>query len=385
MTRVLVGMSGGVDSSVAATMLAQAGHDVIGVSLQLYDHSDAGRIARCCSPEDFLDARRVASQFGFPYYVVNQEEVFSRNVLDYFVDEYRRGRTPNPCVRCNGDVKFEALGRLAVDLGATQVATGHYARLDSCPTTGRRRLLRALDAGKDQSYFLFDLTQEQLSLALFPLGELTKEDVRREAEHLGLATAGKPESQDVCFVEGGDYREFLRRRSERDRVLEQDGDIVDSAGRVLGAHHGLSGFTVGQRRGLGVSASRRLYVVSVEADTRRVVLGDESELSAAALTLTGVTWLGSDAPGAPFETLARVRYRHAGVRCLVVPAAGGTARLTLLEPQRGISPGQAAVFYDGDVVLGGGWIDQVERSGVTPAARLSAGKAEGPRDGVNAT
>ena len=371
-SRVLVGMSGGVDSSVAAALLAQAGHDVVGVSLQLYDHSQGRRLTRCCSPEDFLDARRVASQLGFPYYVVNQEELFSRRVLDYFVDEYHAGRTPNPCVRCNSDVKFEALGRLARDLGAESVATGHYARLEDCPVTGRRRLLRAVDTAKDQSYFLFDLTQTQLRQARFPLGGMTKEAVRGEAERLGLATAGKPESQDVCFVEGGDYREFLKSRragAEGGNGPEPEGEIVGADGALLGRHHGLSGFTVGQRRGLGVSSSRRLYVLEVDAEANRVVLGGEQELMAGALTLTGATWIPFDRPDDGFETTVRLRYRHAGAKCLVAPLEGGGASVTLREPQRGVAPGQAAVFYDGDEVVGGGWIHHVERHAVEGALR----------------
>jgi len=362
MARVLVGMSGGVDSSVAAALMAEAGHDVIGVSLQLYDHSDGGRAARCCSPEDFLDARRVADQVGFPYYVVNQEELFSRRVLDYFTAEYRSGRTPNPCVRCNADVKFETLARLARDLGAGRVATGHYARLDDDPLTGRPRLRRAVDLSKDQSYFLFDLSPEHLRAAFFPLGDMTKEQVRREAHLLGLATADKPESQDICFVEGGDYRQFLHRRAAADTAAapEPAGEIVDTGGAVLGRHEGLSGFTVGQRRGLRVASSRRLYVVSLDAASHRVVLGGEDELKARAIMLTGTRWIPFDRPAAPFETRVRLRHRHAGAGCHVACDDDGGARVTLTEPQRGVSPGQAAVFYDDDTVIGGGWINRVE-------------------------
>jgi len=369
MARVLVGMSGGVDSSVAAALLAAAGHDVIGVSLQLYDHSDGGRAARCCSPEDFLDARRVAGALGFPYYVVNEEEAFSRRVLDDFVSEYRKGRTPNPCVRCNADVKFRVLARLAGDLGASAVATGHYARVTD-DADGRRRLLRARDLEKDQSYFLFDLDSDHLRLAIFPLGELAKAQVRAQAEVLGLATAGKPESQDVCFVEGGDYRDFLLRRMAALDQAETPGEIADTAGRVLGNHDGLSRYTVGQRRGLGISSGRRLYVIQVDASANRVILGAEQELACETMSLTGMKLIAPDPcrdPRDSFEATVRVRYRHAGAPAVVAPLQGRRALVTFREPQRAVSPGQAAVFYDGDAVLGGGWIDSAGRHAESPA------------------
>ena len=364
MARVLVGMSGGVDSCVAAALLAEAGHEVIGVSLQLYDHSDDGRSARCCSPEDFLDARRVASAFGFRYYVINREEAFARHVLDNFVDEYRQGRTPNPCVRCNAGVKFETLTKLAHELGADAVATGHYARLSDDPLTGRPRLLRAHDAGKDQSYFLFDLSPDQLDMAIFPLGEKTKTEVRAHAVHLGLSMAAKPESQDVCFVEGGDYRDFLQKRMADSGQQEQAGDVVDTRGAVLSRHAGLSRFTVGQRRGLGVTTGSKLYVIRLEADANRVVLGGEDELMCSALTVTGTRFHGTAATGADGSFAARVhvRYRHAGAEARVLPRDGETSTIRFAEPLKGASPGQAAVFYDGDMVLGGGWIDTVTAS-----------------------
>ncbi|HEY3176064.1 MAG TPA: tRNA 2-thiouridine(34) synthase MnmA [Candidatus Polarisedimenticolia bacterium] len=362
MARVLVGMSGGVDSSVAAAILAARGHEVIGVSLQLYDHSDGGRAARCCSPEDFLDARRVAGAIGFPYYVINREELFKRRVLDYFAAEYRRGRTPNPCARCNAEVKFEELVELARGLGASAVATGHYARVEADPVSGRRRLLRARHLEKDQSYFLFDLTQEHLAMSLFPLGEMTKDEVRAEAARLGLATAGKPESQDVCFVEGGDYRDFLSRKMAAEGIAEPEGEIVDMEGNPLGHHRGLSGFTVGQRRHLGVSAARRLYVVLVDAGENRVVLGGEEDLTCGSLTLSGASFMSFDEPRDSFEALVRVRYRHAGARAVVSRDGDGRATVRFGEPQRGVSPGQAAVFYDGEALLGGGWIDTVSPS-----------------------
>ncbi len=358
-SRILVGMSGGVDSSVAAARLAADGNDVIGVSLQLYDHSSGGKVARCCSPEDFKDARRVAAAFGFPYYVVNQEDLFSRKVLDYFVSEYREGRTPNPCIRCNAEVKFSTLAGLARRLGASAVATGHYARIAIDPVSGRRRLLRGLDAGKDQSYFLFDLTPEQLALAVFPLGGMSKEAVRAEALRLGLASAGKPESQDVCFVEGGDNRDFLRRHTP---APEAEGEMVDRDGRVLGRHEGLSGYTIGQRRGLGVASSRRLYVVDLDAERNRVVLGSEEDLGCMELMLEGVRWIDHDPTDGAIEAAVRIRYRHPGASARVTPFADGRARVRFERPLKGVSPGQAAVFYRGEAVIGGGWIRRAPAS-----------------------
>ncbi|HKY32594.1 MAG TPA: tRNA 2-thiouridine(34) synthase MnmA [Candidatus Polarisedimenticolia bacterium] len=373
MARVVAGMSGGVDSSVAAALLARQGHEVIGVSLQLHDLSQAGRAARCCSPEDFLDARRVCSQLGIPYYVVDREELFGWRVLDHFAGEYRAGRTPNPCVRCNADVKFEELGALARSLGAGAVATGHYARLTGRPGQPGRALLRASDREKDQSYFLFDLTDEQRALALFPLGGMSKAEVRREAVSLGLATACKPESQDICFLEGTDYRGFLRARQEESgEPPEAPGEMVDTTGRVLGRHGGVSGFTVGQRRGLGVSSARRLYVVQVDAASRRVVLAEEDALLCGALELTGIR-LASPPPGpGPFPATVKVRHRHHGTPARVTCLPDGGGLVELLEPVRGVSPGQAAVFYDQDLVIGGGWIAAARPAGSVPAAAAAA-------------
>jgi tRNA-uridine 2-sulfurtransferase len=356
MARVLVGMSGGVDSSVAAALLARAGHEVIGVSLQIYDHSAGGRTARCCSPADFLDARRVADRFGFRYYVLNREEAFTSRVLDDFVDEYLRGRTPNPCVRCNAEVKFETLAALARDLDAQAIATGHYARLSDDETTGERWLLRARDRDKDQSYFLFDLTPEQICLAMFPLGEMTKDDVRALARELGLGTADKPDSQDVCFVEGGDYRGFVSARMAQRGLSEDEGEMLDAVGNAIGRHRGLSHYTIGQRRGLGVAASRRLYVIGIDPAANTVRLGSEEDLACRSLRLTRVRFHGAT-PHGGFETLVKARYRHPGIRGWVTPDDRGGAQIDLCEDLRGAAPGQAAVFYDDDRVLGGGWIE----------------------------
>ncbi|MFQ5700981.1 MAG: tRNA 2-thiouridine(34) synthase MnmA [Acidobacteriota bacterium] len=374
MATILVGMSGGVDSSVAAALLVEAGHEVIGVSLQLYDHSAGGRLARCCSPEDFIDARRVAAALGIRYYVINKEEAFSRHVLDDFVAEYRRGRTPNPCVRCNSSVKFETLVRLARGLSATAVATGHYARVFTDPATGRRSLLRACDRAKDQSYFLFNLTDEQVRLAMFPLGELSKQDVRLAARRLGLETADKVESQDVCFVEGGDYREFLRRRLEESGEREAAGPIVDSRGKTLGLHQGLSRYTIGQRHGLGIAASRRLYVIARNPSGNELVVGGPEELCCSEVALDETSYFG-DAPCSPFEATVQVRHRDPGTRALVTPGRAGQAALRFIEPARGVAPGQAAVFYSGDRLLGGGWIARGTQAILPRVARRAPARA----------
>ena len=371
MARVLVGMSGGVDSSVAAALLARSGHEVIGVSLQIYDHSDGGRAARCCSPRDFLDARQVADRLGFRYYVINREEIFSSRVLDDFVDEYLRGRTPNPCVHCNAEVKFETLAALARELGAAAVATGHYARLLDDDATGERWLLRAADPDKDQSYFLFDLTPEQIRLAMFPLGTMTKNDVRAIARELGLRSADKPDSQDVCFIEGGDYRGFVSARMKQRGHTEDEGQMLDAGGRVIGRHRGLSHYTIGQRRGLGVASSRRLYVIGIDPAANTVRLGDEEDLACRSLRLSRVRFHGNH-PATGFETLVKARYRHPGIRGFVTPDGRGGARVELHSDLRGAAPGQAAVFYDGDRVLGGGWIELDP----APVAREATGCTE---------
>ncbi len=362
-----------MESSVAAALLARAGHEVIGVSLQIYDHSDGGREARCCSPRDFLDARRVAERLGFRYYVLNREEAFSAKVLDDFVDEYLRGRTPNPCVHCNAEVKFETLAALARDLDAQAIATGHYARLRDDATTGERWLLRARDLNKDQSYFLFDLTPEQTRCAMFPLGEMTKSDVRAMARDLGLSTADKPDSQDVCFIEGGDYRGFLGARMAQRGLSEDEGEMLDAAGNAIGRHRGLSRYTIGQRRGLGIASSRRLYVIGIDPAANTVSVGREEDLACRSLRLARVRFHGATPPGS-FETLVKARYRHPGIRGFVTPDNRGGARVELLEDLRGVAPGQAAVFYDGDRVLGGGWIDAAVtgRSAERPLASVAS-------------
>ncbi len=348
-SRIVVAMSGGVDSSVAAALSTRPGVEVIGITLHL-----AGGSSRCCSLDDADDARRVAQRLGIRFYVVNYTERFQIEVIEAFADDYLAGRTPIPCVTCNKKFKFDYLMERAGVFGAREVATGHYARVDRDPESGRYRLRRARDAGKDQSYFLFNLNQDQLARIRFPLGEMTKTQVRQRARALGLATAEKPESQEICFVPGGSYTEVVER--VRSHALPGRGEVVDGRGRLLGHHDGIHRFTVGQRRGLGLASARPLYVTALDASRNRVVVGPAEDLLSAGAMLEGVSWIAGEPPSTPICARVRVRYRHAGAAAKLEALAGGRARVSFEEPVRAISPGQVAVFEDGDVVLGGGWI-----------------------------
>jgi tRNA-specific 2-thiouridylase len=353
--RVVVAMSGGVDSSVAAGLLAAAGHDVVGLSMQLYDQrADPDTFGSCCSLDDLHDARRVARQIGIPHYLVNFEERFRETVVRNFVAEYAAGRTPIPCVHCNADLKFAELVGRASAFDADWVATGHYAR--SVFDAGRRRyrLLRGVDLDKDQSYFLFTLTQAQLARALFPVGHLTKRAVRAEAERLGLAVAAKPDSHEICFVADGDAGGFVGRSLP---AGPRHGEMVDEHGRVLGRHGGVHRFTVGQRKGLGLSSPAPLYVLRLDAARGRVVVGPREALGRADLTASGVNWIAGDAPVEAQRLTARIRHRHQDAPAMVTATGADRACVRFDEPQVAVTPGQAVVFYDGEEVIGGGWID----------------------------
>ncbi|MGD0893344.1 MAG: tRNA 2-thiouridine(34) synthase MnmA [Terracidiphilus sp.] len=391
-TTIAVAMSGGVDSSTVAAMLAQLNGDsgssnsVVGLTLQLWDQTrlagkhgipNAPKAGRCCSLDDVYDARRVAEHLGIPYYVVNQQERFENDVVRPFVDEYLHGRTPIPCSLCNNHLKFDALIQTARSIGAGRVATGHYAINEYDPERQRWILKRPADTAKDQTYFLFGLTQEQLSRTLFPLGKLTKPEVREVARQRGLALAEKPDSQEICFIPGGDYKQFITAYLEEqgEQMPETAGELVASSGEVIGRHEGIFNFTVGQRKGLGVSSPTPLYVLNIHPDSHRVMVGADAELATQHLRAGRLNWISIAALTAPMRVKIKIRHRHEPAWATLEPAPPtklGAPGLdfetgessspaeeviaTFDEPQRAVTPGQSAVFYDGDEVVGGGWI-----------------------------
>ena len=368
--RVIVAMSGGVDSSVAALLLRQQGYEVIGVTMRLWtvERDDLPRLSkRCCSVEDVEDARRVCQVIGAPHYVLNFEKEFQAHVVDYFVQEYDRGRTPHPCLACNDKIKFDFLLRRAMFLDADYIATGHYARIRSDGAV--QSLLKGADVGKDQTYVLFTLGQSELARLLLPVGEYPKDEIRRIAADAGLPVADKPDSQEICFIPDDDYRSFVG-----ERVTPRPGDMVDSSGKVLGTHPGVQFFTVGQRRGLGLNGGTAgpMYVVRIQTENNLIVLGQEDDLYRSQFWASGVNFISGRVPEVPIEVSAKIRYKASENRATVTPR-GDWAEVRFAEPQRAVTPGQAVVFYDGEQVVGGGMIelepppplDQVEPVGTT--------------------
>ena len=359
-------MSGGVDSSAVAAMLSAQGHPVVGLTLQLWNQRRlAGREGmpetvqgRCCSIDDVYDARRVAEHLGIPYYLVNAQERFEDEVVRPFVEEYLRGRTPVPCTLCNNHLKFDQLLETARGIGAERIATGHYARNRFDPERGRWVLSRPADRSKDQTYFLFGLTQEQLSRTMFPLGEMCKPAVREMAAEQGLALAAKPDSQEICFVPGGSYSQFLRAYlEEQGRSLPNSaGELVTAGGDVVGRHGGIHGFTVGQRKGLGLSAPEPLYVLKIHPESQRVEVGPDAELYTRALRAERLNWVSIAEPTEPVRVSIKIRHRHEPAPATLYMTGPDAAEAVFDEPQRAVTPGQSAVFYQGDEVAGGGWI-----------------------------
>ncbi len=365
--KLAVAMSGGVDSSAAAAILKEQGHDLVGFTMQLWnqrrgisvDENGDPLPSRCCSLDDVYDARRVAEELGFPFYVLNLEREFERDVVQPFVTSYLSGETPIPCVSCNSRLKFASLDKLAESLGCDKVATGHYARVEFDQPANRYRLFRGRNLDKDQSYFLWELTQQQLSRAMFPLGEMSKPEVREVARASSLAVAEKKESQEICFVPDGDYAGFIDRylaaENAEDR-LPGEGEIVSATGEVIGQHQGIHHYTIGQRRGLGIAHENPLYVINIDATQNRVVVGPQDELLSREFIAAGVNWIAFDQPEGEVRAEVRVRYRHAPEPATITPLDDNRVRVVFDEPQRAITPGQTTVFYRGDEVVGGGWI-----------------------------
>src|SRR5581483_87258 len=363
---IAVAMSGGVDSSTVAAMLRAGGYNVVGLTMQLWNQRRlAGRegmpetvTGRCCSLDDVYDARRVAETIGIPYYVVNHEERFERDVVRPFVHEYLSGRTPIPCSLCNNHLKFDQLLTVARQIGADAVATGHYARVEFDEQRGRWRLKRPADRSKDQTYFLFGLTQEQLGRSLFPLGGMTKAEVRELARKHGLALAEKPDSQEICFVPGGDYKKFLDAylAEQGETLPDTAGELVTTSGQTIGEHSGIHNFTVGQRKGLGVATGSPLYVIQINGEKQQVVVGNQQELYCSTLRARRINLISVDDLDAPMRVTVKIRHRHEPAAAVIEKSGEDEVLVTFEDPQRAITPGQAAVFFDGDTVVGGGWI-----------------------------
>jgi tRNA-specific 2-thiouridylase len=363
---IAVAMSGGVDSSTVAAMLRAEGHNVVGLTMQLWnqrrlaghDGMPEAVQGRCCSLDDVYDARRVAETIGIPYYVVNHEERFERDVVRPFVEQYLSGRTPIPCSLCNNHLKFDQLLIVAQQIGADALATGHYARVEFDDRRARWLLKRPTDRSKDQTYFLFGLTQAQLSRTLFPLGGMIKPEVRQLAERHGLALAQKPDSQEICFVPGGDYKKFLDAylAEQGESLPDTAGELVTTDGDVIGEHGGIHNFTVGQRKGLGVATGSPLYVIQIKGDARQVVVGDQEELYSRTLRVHRTNLISVEDLKEPMRATVKIRHRHEGAAALIEKSGEDEILVSFDQPQRAVTPGQAAVFYTDDVVVGGGWI-----------------------------
>jgi tRNA-uridine 2-sulfurtransferase len=354
--RVVCGMSGGVDSSTAAALLVEQGYDVIGVTLKLWKQdcfSPAQDLFKCCGSRAAADVRAVCDGLGIPFHLIDEAEEFQQRVIARFAAEYKAGRTPSPCILCNEHLKFGTLLERADRFGARYVATGHYARVDR--SNGRVLLRRGRDPRKDQSYFLFSLRQDQLARALFPVGDQTKADTREAARQRNLQTAEKEESMEICFVPGNDYRRFLQ---ETGLAEKHRGEIVNLHGQMLGHHDGIEFFTIGQRRGLGISSAKPLYVLDLDVANNRVVVGDDSALARDEFVVDRCNWIPFDRPPEQLDATVKIRYNHPGAPATVTPTGNGAARVKLHLPQRAITPGQAAVFYQDDLVVGGGWISK---------------------------
>ena len=372
-------MSGGVDSSATAALLQEQGYDVVGITLKLWPQDCVNRAEdKCCGPQAVTDARSVCHTLGIPYYLIDESAEFQKHVIQYFADEYKAGRTPNPCVMCNQNLKFGRLIDRANQLGADFIATGHFARIEKVfssrreeaqtesrngqslltsaatkPELGRYLLKRGKDLRKDQSYFLFSLRQDQLARALFPLGDKTKSDTREVARHCNLKTADKEESMEICFVPDNNYGGFLQ---SANLVQKHRGEIVNLHGHVLGHHDGIEFYTIGQRKGLGLSTPQPLYVIELDAENNRVVVGDDTALDRDEFTVQNCNWIPWENPPASIEVTAKIRYNHPGTPATVTPLEQGRAKVKLHTPQRAVTPGQASVFYQDDLVVGGGWI-----------------------------
>jgi tRNA-specific 2-thiouridylase len=372
---IAVAMSGGVDSSTVAAILHERRRSIVGLTMQLWNQrrlpelqGQGPRQHRCCSLDDVYDARRVAERLSIPFYVINFERAFEQTVVRPFVADYLAGLTPIPCTRCNNDVKFEQLLATARQIGAAKIATGHYARVRHNADTHRYELLRAIDDTKDQTYFLFGLTQDQLACAEFPLGEMTKQEVRDMARRLAVPVAEKPESQEICFVPSGSYVRFIESylkeqgtaggSDDGEMKLGGSGEIVATSGEVLGRHNGLHNYTVGQRSGLGIAVGRPIYVVALNREKNRLIVGDDAELRSSICEVRDINWIPFEAPQGALRAHVRIRNRHQPAEAEITALTPTTARVTFTEPQRAITPGQAAVFYAGEQVLGGGWIKQ---------------------------